>query len=65
MSPKILVERQGKKILVWVDHELICEFNGRTVGIAGKPLEIAEYIKLAFLAVGIEAKLEADIEWLK
>lgn len=58
--PKVLVERQDKKIYVWVECELIASFNGQKTNLVGKPLELAQAIVKGFRAVGIEAVLEVS-----
>jgi hypothetical protein len=54
----ILLEVHGKEVRLWVNEQLLKTFNSRSVGVAGKPLELAVLLESAFYAAGVAAEIE-------
>lgn len=54
----ILLEIQGNKIYLWVDHEPLKTWRRGHTNPAGAPLELARHIEQAFSVAHIPADIE-------
>nr|BFD64794.1 hypothetical protein BdHM001_34750 [Bdellovibrio sp. HM001] len=57
---KILLETDGKKIFLWVNHMLVTERPAKNVHIIGRPLEEARTVQKALVQLGHRTSLEVS-----
>lgn len=58
MKTTLLLEIQDKKIILWVDCEIIKEWRAKHTSAAGAPLEFMRAIEKAFAVAGVPVQIE-------